>query len=326
MRATEPAIDPMATDPERWGHSLGNVMELLLPCLDIAAPQTVVELGAYAGDVTRLLLQWAGPSGARVWSVDPDPQDALVRLAQEHAELELVRLTSHEALAQLPPAEAVVIDGDHNYYTVAEELRLIEERASAEGAPLPLLLCHDVCWPHGRRDSYYAPRLIPAEQRQPTAEGGFVFPGDPGLHGGGLPYPCPALREGGPRNGVLTAIEDFLADHDELQLALVPAFFGLGVVWRRDAPYADALGEELAPWDRHPLLERLEGNRVLHLASWQEQRVQTNWLAEHNARKDALLRKLLQSRTFAIAIALSRLRQRGEPAFSKQEIRDLLDG
>ena len=53
----------------------------------------------------------------------------------------------------------VVIDGDHNYYTVSEELRLIGERAA--GAELPLLLFHDVCWPHARRDDYFAPELIP---------------------------------------------------------------------------------------------------------------------------------------------------------------------
>ena len=35
-----------------------------------------------------------------------------------------------------------MIDGDHNYFTVREELRLIGERAP--GAELPLLLFHDV--------------------------------------------------------------------------------------------------------------------------------------------------------------------------------------
>jgi hypothetical protein len=324
MSTTEPTIDPMATDPERWGHSLGNLMELLLPCLDAAAPESIVEVGAYAGDVTRLLLRWAAGRGARVWSVDPDPQEALVALAAEHPELELVRETSHAALAALPSADAVIIDGDHNYYTVSEELRLIAEGAARDGVGLPLLLCHDVCWPHGRRDAYYAPDQIPPEHRQPMS-GGFVFPGDEGLHNGGLPYPHQAKREGGERNGVLTAIEDFVAERDDVELAIVPAFFGFGVVWRRDAPYAESLVELLAPFDRHPMLERLEGNRVLHLATWQQQRVDNNWLAERNARKDALLRKLLESRTFAIAVALSRLRQGGTPAFSKEEIRRVLE-
>ena len=55
----------------------------------------------------------------------------------------------------------MIIDGDHNYFTVSEELRLIGERAP--GAELPLLLFHDVCWPHGRRDDYFDAELIPEE-------------------------------------------------------------------------------------------------------------------------------------------------------------------
>ena len=55
-----------------------------------------------------------------------------------------------------------MIDGDHNYFTVSEELRLIGERAP--GAELPLLLFHDVCWPHGRRDDYFDPEQIPADE------------------------------------------------------------------------------------------------------------------------------------------------------------------
>ena len=69
------------------------------------------------------------------------------------------------------------------------------------------------------------------------------------------------------------------------------------------------------------MLERLEANRVLHLATVQREYARAAWCAESSARKDALLRKLVQSGTFALAVALSRLRQRGEPAFSKDEIR-----
>jgi hypothetical protein len=312
----------MASDIGRWGHSLGNLAEIWMPCLDAAHPPTVIEVGAYAGDVTRLLAEWADSSGSRIYSVDPDPQPALVELAQAHPGVELVRRTSLEAIPELPPADAVIVDGDHNYYTVSEELRLIETRAA--GGPLPLLICHDVCWPHARRDVYYAPETIPAEHRQETVEGGYLFPGDPGLREGGLIYRWPAVREGGPRNGVLTAIEDFLEAHDELRFALVPAFFGLGVIWARQAAYADELEAILAPWDRNLLLERLEANRVLHLSSWQLEGGRAAWCQEHSARNDALLRRLLDSRTFGLAVALSRLRRRGDPAFSREEIRAAL--
>ncbi len=316
--------DPMATDPGRWGHSLGNLAEIWIPVLDAAAPRSVIEVGAYAGDVTRLLLEWAEGSETLLSSVDPDPQPALAQLAAEHQQVELVRQTSLEAIPQLPPADAVIIDGDHNYYTVSEELRLIAQRA--EGGMLPLLICHDVGWPHARRDSYYAPETIPAEHRQQTVEGGYVFPGAEGLKEGGLIYRWPATREGGPRNGVLTAVEDFLEGRDELAFALVPAFFGLGVIWPREAPYAERVEAILAPWDRNPLLERLEANRVLHLSAWQLEGGRATWCQEHSQLKDAVLRKLLESNTFAVAVALSRLRRRGDPAFSMEEIRRALSG
>jgi hypothetical protein len=316
--------DPMETDPGRWGHSLANLAEVAIPCLDAAAPQSVIEIGAYAGDVTGLLVDWAEGSDTQIYSIDPDPQDTLVKLAERHPRVELVRRTSLEALPELPPADAVIVDGDHNYHTVSEELRLIDARAAA-GETFPLILCHDVCWPHARRDSYFAPELIPEEHRQPTVEGGYVFPGESGLKEGGLIYQWPATTEGGPGNGVLTAIEDFLEQRDGLKFALVPAFFGLGVIWEREAPYAAALEEILEPWDRNPLLERLETNRVLHLASWQLEGGRFAWCHERSQRKDAVLRKLLQSKAFALAIALSRLRQGGAPSFSREEIRQALE-
>jgi hypothetical protein len=179
-------IDPYANDPGRWAHSLIHHAEVLLPCLDTAGVRSVAEVGAFAGDLTRVLLDWAAKSGARVWAIDPSPQDSLVELDRTRDELELVRKTSLEALPEIPLPDAVVIDGDHNYYTVSEELRLIDERAAR--GDLPLLLFHDVAWPHGRRDDYYAAELIPEDQRQPIAEGGGLFPGVSGVRPGGLPY------------------------------------------------------------------------------------------------------------------------------------------
>jgi hypothetical protein len=128
---------------------------------------------------------------------------------------------------------------------------------------------------------------------------------------------------------VLTAVEDFVAGRDDLRLAVVPAFFGLGVVWRADAAYADALAELLAPWDRNPLLARLEGNRVFHLASAHHQLVQTALAQQKLARQEAVLRRLLDSSAFALAERLSRLRHRAgvareQSVVSKDEIRSAL--
>ena len=150
-------------------------------------------------------------------AIDPAPQEGLVQLAAEHPELELVRQTSLAALPEIPLPDAIVIDGDHNYHTVSEELRRIGERGP--GAELPLLLFHDVRWPHGRRDDYFDVAQITAEARHPTAGPGLgLYPGDPGVRLGGLPYPRSAAHEGGPGNGVLTAIEDNVAGPSNFDL------------------------------------------------------------------------------------------------------------
>ncbi len=97
---TRPSVefDPYLSDPARWGVSMAQVTELMLGCLDAARAKSVAEVGAFAGDLTRVLVAWAATVDARVLAVDPAPQPGLEQLAGEHPELELVRRTSLEAL------------------------------------------------------------------------------------------------------------------------------------------------------------------------------------------------------------------------------------
>jgi hypothetical protein len=317
-------IDPHANDPDGWGHSLANLAELLVGCLDAAEARSVIEVGSYAGDLTGLLLEWAAQRSGTVTAIDPAPQEALARLDRDRPDLQLIREASVDALQRVELPDAIVIDGDHNYWTVSEELRIIGER-SPDG--LPLLLFHDVAWPHARRDAYYTPETIPDEHRQPTTQNGGLLPDEPGTRLGGLPYPWPAAREGGPRNGVLTAIEDFVAGREGVRFVTVDAFFGFGAVWSLDAPYAAALADLLDPWDRNPLLARLEDNRVHLLARMHDHQVHATLGEQRNARKDELLRRILESRSFAIAERLARWRRRGTPdpdAVTREDVRRAL--
>jgi hypothetical protein len=302
----------------------------MLPCLDAAGVRSIVEVGAFAGDLTRVLVEWAEGSGARVAAVDPSPQPGLVKLAEERPGLELIRETSLAALPVLPELpDAVVIDGDHNYWTVREELRLIGERAP--GAKLPLLLFHDVVWPHGRRDDYFDAGQIPEGYRVPViGSRGGLAPGELGIAAGGLPYPRSAEREGGEHNGVLTAVEDFVTSRERLRLVVVPVFFGFGVVWHEDAPYAAELARILEPWDRNPILERLEANRVHQLARVHQTFSELWAERERRGEQEALLRRLLDSSAFAVAERLSQLRVRAGVAtehsvISREEVRRVLD-
>ena len=319
-------LDPRARDPGDWGTSLLYNAEFVLTCLDAVQAGSVCEVGGFRGELTELLARRADAEGGRVTVVDTVPHPELVELAAGHERVELLRTDSHAALAEIPLADAIVLDGDHNYYTVSEELRIITERATGEDRQFPLVLLHDVGWPHARRDDYYVPERIPAEHRQPLAEAG-LFPGQPGTVHGGIPCDNPAAQEGGPRNGVLTAVEDFLATHNSLRLVVVPTFYGLGVVWDESDPHAAEVQGRLAPWDRNPLLQRMEDNRLLHLANThvlfiaaEEAREQVVVRDRKLQRQTELLARMHGSRVFWAVQLLLRLRH-GRAVVSPRQMR-----
>jgi Methyltransferase domain len=319
-----------ANDFDEAGQSLAHLAEVVLACLDAIEARSLAEIGANRGELTRELLDWAVRSGARVTAVEPAPRPELVELAERRPELELIRETSHEALPHIELPDAVIVDGDHNHYTVSEELRLIDEGASWTVGLL--VIFHDVCWPHGRRDTYYAPERIPERHRQPLVHYAALAPDEPGVAHAGLRYEWAAQREGGPRNGVLTAIEDFAAGRNGLRLAIVPAFFGLGVMWHRDAPWADAVAAVVEPWDRNAVLGRLEAHRVTNLVARYRHAQELGEIElmrrerERQAQQERLLRTMLGSRAFAWGERLSRLRRGRRPAFTREQVRRALGG
>jgi hypothetical protein len=308
------------TNPDEAGYSLGNFAEIWGACFDAVEVRSVIEVGAERGRLTQELLRWAAPSGTRVTAIEPDPMSDLLELLDENPDLEVVEKTSLEALAHLPIADAIVLDGDHNYYTLSNELRLIAERSEQ----LPLLVFHDVCWPLARRDQYAAPDRIPPEHRHPYGEDIKLVPGNPGTADRGLPFEWGALEEGGPRNGVMTAIEDFLEGCEGVRLAVIPIFFGCGLIWPESAPWSEAVARIVEPWDRNPVLERLEGARVAQLVQRHSREQEIDERFAHSRKLEEAVRRMVNSRAFAAAEWLSRGRRRGRPAFSREEFRRLL--
>ncbi|MEA2468420.1 MAG: hypothetical protein QOJ57_2546 [Thermoleophilaceae bacterium] len=240
-------------------YSLSEHRELIFECLDVVAPKRVVEIGSEAGGMSREMVRWAEEHDARFLTIEPYPIDEIRELDRGSDAFELVEARSPEALERLEPADVYLVDGDHNHWTVLLELRAIY----SGGTPVTIL--HDVGWPCARRDQYYSVDALPAEAVRPHSYTQGRVPGqDELVHGGfgGSGEFAVALEEGGAGNGVLTAVEEFVASRDDLEYAQVPAVFGLGVVYAAAAPYAERVRELLRPWDGNPLLQRLEDNRV----------------------------------------------------------------
>ena len=224
--------------------------------LDALQPRRICEIGVAAGALTDRLLGWADPHACVYVGIDPAPDAAVaarVTASGSAAEHQLLLQTSHASLPGLERCDAYFIDGDHNHFTVSGELKMIADaiRADDPQARGPVIFMHDVCWPWGRRDMYYLPTTVPTEVRQPWSETlGVSLHGDE-LIEGGLREPgryAIAVRPGGPRNGVLTAVEDFLRGEDGVgwESIILPAAYGLAVLYRpADATLSTACRERL---------------------------------------------------------------------------------
>lgn len=250
-------------------HSMSEFSGIILPALEAADARDIVEIGAEFGGMSSLLAGHCEARGGMLTSVDPAPKPEFVQWAGGRAEVRHVAARSLEVLNDIECADAWVIDGDHNWYTVYHELKAIRGRCRAAGKPL-LVFLHDVNWPSGRRDMYYSPDQIPAEFRHEHSFDAGAFPGHSNLFAGrgfrGMGHFAWATHEGGPRNGVMTGIEDFLAEAlaegDEYAFAEVPAVFGLGVLFAMDAPWTAEVAEIVLPYHDNALIRSLEQNRL----------------------------------------------------------------
>ncbi len=250
-------------------HSLHEFREIILATLDLAGTHEVVEIGTEYGGMSTVLADWLKPRNGLLRCIDPCPKPEFLAWVATDPTVEHIAAPSLEVLPRLPAADAWIIDGDHNWYTVFHELQQIFAKTWAAGKH-PLIFLHDVGWPNARRDSYYTPDRIPQEFLKPyTFNAGalpdkaFTVPGR-GFRGGDiLAY---ANVEGGPRNGVLTAVEDAItaetAAGHRLAWCRVPAVFGLGIVFDTAAPWSASVIHHLLPFHENQLLAKLERNRL----------------------------------------------------------------
>lgn len=204
--------------------------ELLEPLIEALRPRQIVEIGADQGTTTRALL--AAAHDANVHVIDPKPSFDVAELQAEYPErLVFHRAPSLEVLPTLEGIDLALVDGDHNHYTVLNELRLLEQGAQKAKLLPPLVALHDLGWPYGRRDLYYDPDQIPAEQRRPFERRGMRPDSDELVDDGLNPHLANAKLPAAAHSGVLGAVEDFLAESEGTwKLFQVPGQHCLGVL------------------------------------------------------------------------------------------------
>ncbi|ABD06703.1 hypothetical protein RPB_1995 [Rhodopseudomonas palustris HaA2] len=255
--------------PDLLIHSVAEFSDLILEALTLAEARTIAEIGSEAGGMSALLADYSRARDGALTCIDPSPQPAFTQWLARHPEVCHLAVASLDALATMAAHDAWIVDGDHNWYTVYHELQSIKAACRRDGKPV-LAFLHDVGWPCARRDQYYAPERIPAAYRLPCSFEGGVVPGDPSIVEGrgfrGNGQFALAQVEGGPRNGVMTAIDDFLreelAEGRAYGFAEIPAVFGLGVLFDTDAPWSEALADLLLPYHQNKLIRTLEHNRL----------------------------------------------------------------
>ncbi len=131
---------------------------------------------------------------------------------------------------------------------------------------------HDTSWPCARRDFYYDVSAIPDRERKPVASLGGLSIQSPELtaYGFGQSEGFKIASEiGGSDNGVMTALEDFLAESPDFAVLHVPAVCGLSVLYpegRLSPPTEQAVQNLRTGLDVFgELLAHLEYNRLLAL-------------------------------------------------------------
>ncbi|MYL63568.1 class I SAM-dependent methyltransferase [Bacillus hwajinpoensis] len=217
----------------------GSVIKPILLSLKL---NKIIEIGAYKGETTIRLLDYCKNIEGNLIVIDPLPLFNVEEINQLYkGSYQLYKKTSLEVLPMINDYQAVLIDGDHNWYTVYNELKVIEKKSLFNESKFPIVFLHDTEWPYGRRDMYYNPEKIPKEFRNPYKTSG-IKQGQSELARSPDAVNVQlnnAQFEGGKQNGVLTAIEDFLEETPiPLKLFRLHSNNGLGILCQID-PYEE---------------------------------------------------------------------------------------
>lgn len=214
-----------------WAYSMLNFMPIFDYILEDLKNPNICEIGVEYGTSGRYFSNLAIKHAGSYSGIDPFlPANAVddppfIKYYKNYSENYL----SNEKWEH----NLFIIDGDHNFTTVSKELNAIHKRSSELGRS-PLIFMHDVTWPCGKRDAFYDLSRMPDDVVKNSQACASVDLNSEKLIEFGVGYGYDIGWRtviGGPENGVLTALENFCDSQKDWKYLIIPAFFGLAVVW-----------------------------------------------------------------------------------------------
>jgi hypothetical protein len=186
---------------------------LIEPYLVRHQPRIIVVVGGEDGALAARLIETTAAWEGVIHIADPAPACDIPALRLRG----LDRVVVHEASGQdvlelLAVPDFLLLDLNPNWYTVQSVLSAVAQKCSQTARRFPMTLLANTAWPYARRDGYRSLVGIPEAFRQAHERAG-LRPGQAALCAsfGLFTDKTHATEEFGPRNGVLTALEDFAA-------------------------------------------------------------------------------------------------------------------
>ncbi|WP_296893642.1 hypothetical protein [uncultured Methanobrevibacter sp.] len=174
-----------------------NVGNDIIPIILTEFKVNNIIISGSSNDITENVIEYCDNNGISYFTAS----------STNEIEGDLINHENLNVINDFKDYDAIFINGDPNWYTVFHELNNIYD--NNEEFPL-VFFCNNV-FPHKRRDTYFSFDIIPPEYINEYSDkldlGDGIFIKDGFYH---------AIHENTPKNGVLTAIEDFLDNHDDI--------------------------------------------------------------------------------------------------------------
>ncbi len=205
---------------------------VIRPIIDGVKAQNIVEIGSDTGINTKNILEYCLDHDSHLIVIDPSPKFDVEEFKIRYGDkFEFYKELSLNRLPSITDFDVILIGGDHNWYTLYNELKIIEEKFNEEN--FPIIFLPNIGLQYKGRELYCDPENIPKSYRQTHKKLG-KSPGEASLNeNSGMNKDFnDSINENNSKNGILTAVETFINESDlEFTFKTINVFYGLGILY-----------------------------------------------------------------------------------------------